>query len=598
MAIENLVTESRHPFYTLEDYVKFRLTYAGGRQFIETYLEKYDSREDKKDFERRRKLSHNPGFAAQALDEIIAGITQRMPEIIRTGCTESYNKAIQGFDGGVDLQNNSMDNFMAKNVFPELFSMGRCGVYVDSPAFNPESTIAEYAVQPHPYLYYYRACDILNWQQQFDPRSSEILVTSVLLRETQWTTNQYGLPEVPKDMFRLVQKVPEGVKVTFFEQYTDQNDRQAPLKERVVKQYTLSLKRLPFVFYDIGKSLLTDAADYQIGLLNLASADLSYAINSNFQFYVEGYDPKTEAMFNKQGPQTTFGPDGEPLEKTSASADASPEIVVGTMHGRRYPLEAPVPQFIHPSPEPLKISMAKQQEMKEDIRRLLNLAVTTVAPSRKSGVAAQQDTQNGLESGLSAIGVELEGGEREIALIWADYEKQDIANKLTIAYPDSYSLKTEDERIAEAKALQEIQGAAPSKTYAKEVAKRIAKTILDGKVNNTVMKKVYSEIDASKYLTGDYMSIASDFELGIVDPETAAEARGYDPGLVQKAQDARVKRMAETAIAQSQGGGSGAAGQAAARGGDGGGNPKDEKKTSQDSDKSEGGGKSVRGEGK
>lgn len=594
MAIETLVTESRHPFYTLTDYVKFRLTYAGGRQFIDTYLEQFDTREDKKDFCRRKKLAHNPGFAAQALDEIIAGIAQRSPEIVRSGGSASYTRAIQGYDGGVDLQNSTMDSFITSNVLPELLSMGRCGVYVDMPKFNPESTIAEYAVQPHPYLYYYRACDILNWHQQFDPRSSEILVTSVLLRETNWTTDKYGLPQQPTDLFRLVQKVDGGVLVTFIEQYVDIQDGDKK-KERVTEQYLLPLKRVPFVFYDIGKSLFTDVADYQIGLLNLASADLNYAINSNFPFYVEGYDPKTEALFNKQGPQTGFDADGNALEKTPASGDTAPEIVVGTMHGRRYPFEAPPPQFIHPSAEPLTVSMKKQQEMKEDIRRLLNLAVTQVQPTRKSGIAAQQDQQNGLESGLAAIGIELEGAEREIAVIWADYEKQDITRTVAISYPDSYSVKTEDDRMAEAKALQEVQGAAPSTTYQKEIAKRVVKSLLDGKVNSTTIDKINKEIDKAKYITGDFKAIASDFELGIVDPETAAEARGYDPALVKKAQEARVQRMAETAIAQSQGGGSGAAGQAAARGGEGGDNPKNEKTTSQQADTNPNGGKKVRG---
>jgi hypothetical protein len=594
MAIETLVTESRHPFYTLEDYVKFRLTYAGGRQFIETYLEKYDTRENAKDFLRRKKLTHNPGFAAQALDEIIAGIAQRSPEIVRSGGTPSYARGIQGYDGGVDLQNSSMDRFITSNVLPELLSMGRCGVYVDMPEFNPESTIAEYAVQPHPYLYYYRACDILNWHQQFDPRSSEILTTTVLLRETNWQTDDYGLPKQPTDLFRLVQKVPDGVVVTFLEQYQDVQDG-GKKKERILKQYKLKLKRIPFVMYDIGKSLLTDAADYQIGLLNLASADLSYAINSNFPFYVEGYDPKTEALFNKQGPQTGFDAEGQPLEKTSASGDTAPEIVVGTMHGRRYPLDAPPPAFIHPSPEPLTISMLKQKEMKEDIRRLLNLAITTVQPSRKSGVASQQDQQNGLESGLAAIGIELEGAEREIAVIWADYEGQDITKKVSIAYPDSYSVKTDDDRMDEAKKLQEVQGAAPSNTFQKEIAKRIVKALLDGKVNSTVIDKIRKEIDAAKYITGDFEAIKSDYEIGIVDGKTAAEARGYDPELFEVAQKERVKRMADTAIAQSVGGGSGAAGQAAARGGEGGGDPKGEKTVSQNADNNPDGGKKVRG---
>ena len=596
MNAQTLVTDSRHPYYTMLDYVKFRLTYAGGRQFVEKYLERFDSRESKADFQRRLRMTHNPGFAAQALDEIIAGITQRMPEITRSGGTDSYNRAVQGYEGGVDLKNSSMDSFLSQDVLPEMLSMGRVGVYVDMPKFNPLSTVAEFAVQPHPYLYYYRAQDILNWQQQFDPRANEVLTTAVLLRETRWIMNDAGLPTEQQEIFRLVFKVEGGVVVRFMEQFSDPNIGGGAKQERVIEEFFLvNAKRIPFVMYDIGKSLLTDAADYQIGLLNLASADLCYAINSNFPFYVEGYDPKTAALNQKSGPNTSFDANGNEtaVDTGEATGSASPEIVVGTMHGRLYPFDAPPPAFIHPSSEPLRISMEKQEAMKGDIRRLLNLALASVTPSRNSTESKKIDQSAGLESGLSAIGVELEGGEREIALIWADYEKTDLTKKLTISYPDNYSLKTDEERIAEATALAVVQGAAPSKTYQKEIAKRIVKSVLDGKVNTDTINRINREIDAAKYVTGDFKAIASDFEIGIVDPETAAEARGYDPKLVEKAQAARVQRMADTAIAQTPGGGSG---QAAARGGEGGGNPKDEKTTSQNADTNPNGGKKVRGD--
>lgn len=592
MSQEPLITNSRHPCYHLIDYRKFRLVQKGGREFIEEYLERYDTRESAKDFLRRKRLSHNPGYAAQALAEIFSGIVQRMPEITRSGGTDSYNRAIGGLDGGVDLENNDMNTFIAQKVLPELGSMGKMGVYVDMPAFNPYSTLAEFQTQPHPYLYFYQACDILNWQNFC--WDNEIRLRSILLREKHWELNAAGLPQQEKELFRLCRLVKDGVIVQFYEQYTE--DRTRIVKERVIKEFFLEgLTRIPFVFYDIGRSLYNDSADIQVGLLNLASADLSYAINSNFPFYVEGYDSKTANTFGKDGPQTKLDEDGEELEKTGASADASPEIVVGTMHGRLYPFEAPPPAFIHPSPEPLRVSMEKQEQMKTDIRRLLNLAVANVSASRQSADAKAEDKSGGLESGLAAIGIELQGAEREIALIWSQYEKTDITKKLVVAYPTTYSLKTDDQRIAEAKALGEIQGAAPSKTFQKEVAKLAARAVLNGKISKDNWQKIEKEIDAAKYVTGDWQSIKSDFELGIVDPETAAEARGYDPALVEKAQEARVKRMAETAIAQSVGGGSGAAGQSAARGGEGGGNAKDEKTTSQDSDNNPNGGKAVRG---
>lgn len=594
MAIEQavLITDSRHPFYTLNDTTKFRLTYLGGRPFIDAYLETFSTREDKIDFEKRKKLTHNPGFAAQALDEIIAGITQRMPEIIRSGGTESYTRAVSGIDGGVDLKNNTMDTFQGQVVLPELLSMGRVGVYVDMPRFNPEDTLAQLGGQPHPYLNWYKAEDILNWRQCFI--NGEIIETAVLLREKHPEIDpETGLETSTKEMFRLVQLVQGGVRVRFYEQYSQEGVR----KEQVTSEFFLSgMKRIPFFLYDIGKSLLTDAADIQIGLLNLASADLSYAINCNFPFYVEGYDPLTENTHGKDGPQTTFDADGNAKEIVEASSTGTPEKGVGTMHGRRYPYNAPPPQFINPSSEPLKASMLLQEGMKQDIRRLLNLNVSNVAPSRASTESKKIDQSAGLESGLSTIGIELETGERVIALIWAQYEGQDVKKKLSISYPRTYNLKTDSERIDEAKALMGVQGAAPSRTYGKEIAKLVANSLFAGRITPDKLKKISNEIDAAKYTTGDYEAIKSDFELGIVDPKTAAEARGYDPELVEEAQKARVKRMADTALAQSVGAANAAA-SSPARGGEGNGPPaKDEKTTSQNADQNPDGGKSVRGD--
>lgn len=575
-----LITDSRHPRYTLNDTTKFRLTYMGGRPFIEKYLQQFNKREEPQDFEKRKCMSHNPGYAAQALDEIIAGITQRMGEITRSGGTDSYNRATGGLDGGVDLQNNSMNTYQGQVVLPELLSMGRVGVYVDMPKFNPNSTLADLGGQPHPYLQWYRAEDILNWQECL--YNGEVIQTAVLLRERHPIVDpDTGLQTGEKEVFRLARLTPQGVSVRFYEQYVTDGSN----KERILQEFLIpSLKRLPFFLYDIGKSLLTDAADIQVGLLNLASADLYYAVNSNFPFYVEGYDPITENVHGKTGPQTGFDADGNPTEKTAASSDGTREAVVGTMHGRLYPYNAPPPQFIHPSPEPLRASMEKQEAMKQDIRRLLNLNASNVAPSRASTESKKIDQAGGLEAGLSSIGIELETGERVIALIWGQYEGQEISKKLVVKYPNTYSLKSDGERIVEAESLQKVQGAAPSKTFNKELSKLIVRALLAGRVSQDTMKTIDGEIDKAKYQTGAYEAIKSDHELGLVDSETAAEARGYDPELVKKAQEERVKRMADTALAQSVGAANAAAA-APARGGEGNGPPAaDEKTVSQNAD--------------
>lgn len=590
---DTLITSSRHPWYTQEDFIKYNLTYLGGRMYIDRYLQMFDARENVDDFKRRRSMTYNPGFAAEGLDEIKNGIFQRMPEITRRGGTKSYEQAIQGFLGGVNLEGATMNVFMGQKVLPELLKFGRTGVYVDMPQFNPQATLAEFLTVPHPYVTNYKAEDILNWRVV--NLDNELVLTVVLLKECNWEYNAAGLPTVKKDIFRLVQLVKGGVQVTFFEQYID--PQTAKPAERIVSSFFLEkLTRLPFIMLDIGKSILADVADYQNALLNLASADLMYAITSNFPFYVEGYDPKTDNIFGRTGaPQTTWDTEGRPQLVEEATEESSSEITVGTTHGRRYPLGAPAPEFIHPSPEPLKVSMEKQKQMQDEIRRLLNLSVQNIGMARQSA-EAQASNQQGLESGLSAIGIELESAERKVAMIWGQYEKEFTPqDKLVVSYPSTYSLKTDEQRNSEATEIQKLQGAAPSKTYAKAIAKKIAKALLEGKVSQDEMATIFKEIEAAKYLSGIATDIASDFEIGIVDSETAAEARGYDPALVKKAQEERVQRMADIAAAQTPDVG---AANNAARGGEGNGPPaKDEKTVSQNSDTNPKGGKKVRGKG-
>lgn len=596
MATENqLITDSRHPFYSLYDYTKFRYCSLGGRSFIEKYLAQYDSREEAADFEKRKCMSHNPAFASEGVEEVKNAIYQRMPEIIRNGGTDSFDRAVAGKDGGIDLEGSTMNTFMGQKVLPELLSMGKVGVYVDMPAFNPYATLAEYTKIPHPYVYMYRFEDILNWRHCY--ADNELIYHTVLLREKHWEYNEVGLPTEEIERFRLVHLLPDGqgVRVAFYEQYVDQGKR----KEKVVQEFILpKLKRIPFIALDIGKSLLNDIADYQVGLLNLASSDLMYAIHSNFPFYVEGYDPKTDGIWHKKGPTTRFNPDTGEEEAVEGEAAKSPVVGVGTVHGRLYPIGAQPPQFIHPSSEPLKASMDKQESMKTDIRRLLNIAVTNVAPSRASAESKRVD-QQGLESGLAGIGLELEGAEREVAKVWAMYEGTNV-DKLNISYPSTYSLKTDSERIAEATELKALQGAAPSRDFQKEMGKLIARKLLEGKVSQQVLKNIFDQIDKAKYATSDIELIMKALDGGICDAETGSEAAGFDPSIVEKAQKERVQRLADIAIAQSKGAGAaqGAVNSQARGIPDGVPDAKDEKTASQNPDKNLPGQSSKRGEGK
>ena len=289
-------------------------------------------------------------------------------------------------------------------------------------------------------------------------------------------------------------------------------------------------------------SLLADVANYQIALLNLASADMSYALNANFPFYTEQFVPTAESLAIRRAGANQGGESGD------AERAKTEEVAVGTQAGRRYPIGTDRPGFIHPSAEPMTASMAKQNQLKEEIRQLVQLAVTNMSPTKQASAESKQMDQSGLENGLSYIGLELENMERKIGSYWAMYENETAP---VIFYPETYDVKTDAERWAEAESILKVIYAAPSITYAKALLKRLAKVVLGRKLDRKTLEKIYKEIDDAPGTTGDPLTIQADVTAGIVDLRTAATCRGYDPKVVDAAAEDHADRLARIAETQS-----------------------------------------------
>ena len=86
---QSRIIDSRHPNFmsNVTDWEKWRLTYRGGEEFRNRYLERFTSREDTNDFEARKRITPIPAFAKAAINRIRNSIFQRMHDI--TGVTEA-----------------------------------------------------------------------------------------------------------------------------------------------------------------------------------------------------------------------------------------------------------------------------------------------------------------------------------------------------------------------------------------------------------------------------------------------------------------------------------------------------------------------------
>jgi len=555
----------QHPEYwaNIHYWTKFRYVWVGGEEFREQYLKKYSVRESQEDFNLRKPITPIPSFASAAVTDIKNAIFQRMSDIVRSGGSEDYQKVIGGELGGVDLRGSTINYFIGNEVLSELLFIGKVGVYVDMQQLTGYESLAE-TQYTHPYFYVYKAEDIINWRlsKMGDYHEFDLL----LLKERILNYTDEGLPDQSVEAYRLLTRTPEGVLVQFLDVNGVETSR-----------IQLNIPKIPFVIFELNQSLLQNIADHQIALLNLESSDIAYTLKSNFPFYVEQQTKMTS-----------------PHLKSEESTDKSEnEIEVGGTVGRRYPIGADAPSFINPSSEPLSISMQKQDKLKEDIRSLVQLALSTIQPRFASAESKQLD-ERGLESGLSFIGLILEHGERQLAVYFEKYLNH-TDDPAVISYPERYSLKSDSERIKEANDLYSLALKIPSTTAQKEVAKIAAKKILETKVQRSILDKILQQIDDAKYITSDPELLYKDIETGLVSTGTASQARGYPEAESEKAEQDHLRRVIRIQQAQVS--------DPAARGVyDISGQPisagEQEKKLSQSADLQESAKKAVRGEGK
>lgn len=508
------ITSSFHPDYLAEvdNCYKYRLIMEGGDTFIEEYLVKFSDRETKKDFRRRKLITPTASFAKSAIIDVKNSIFQRMADIQRIGGSSDYQSIIKGEKGGVDRAGSSMSYFIGMEVLPELLFLGKVGVYVDMPELS-QNTLAE-TRNKIPYFYSFHREDILNWHYDFNI-NNEYVLTKLLLRQHYHEYDDYGLPKGLKEQYRLFTLLYDGVHVVTFDN-----------TGTLVYETILNLPFIPFTIFELDSPLTQEIANHQIALLNLGSSDISYTLTANYPFY-------TEQQGMSHASHLKGAEDGENGQ----------EIEAGGTVGRAYGKGLERPQFIHPSSEPLQASMEKQDKLKDDVRSLINLALSNVNTKFSSAESKELD-ERGLESGLSAIGLVLEQGERELATVFHAYEGSTDLPK--IVYPTRYNLKKESDRLDEVEKLGKQRDSIPSKKLQKIISKKMASTLVGAEVPVSELNEILDEIEKAPFISSEAESIHSDIEKGLVSLKTAAVARGYnenEPELAAKDHAARIARI-------------------------------------------------------
>lgn len=537
----------RHPEHLRDilSWPKWRAVYEGGDAFIDAFLQKFSKRETDTDFLVRKSITPIPAFAKGSINEIKNAIFERLGDVVRVGGTKSYQAAIKGDNGGVNLRGGSMNWFLGNKILPELLVLGKVGVYIDNKKQGP--TLADRTPNNHPYIYIFKAEDILSWAY-----NNEGNFTSVYLREYAYeNADHYTLPYSCRERYRLLELITENgktkVRVSIFDGEINAN---APADQvtKPTEMTILDLPKIPFHIFELTDSLVKDIANHQIALLNLESSDVMYGLKSNFPFYVEQFDHRSMSKYLKNS--QTASPDAPTAESIQENEkDTVEEKELGVAQGRRYGKDLDAPAFINPSPEPLQVSMEKQDRLKKDIRVIVHLSLSNIQAKSASAESKSFD-QHGLEAGLNYIGLELENGENQIASIWSLYEKSEDPSRVT--YPKTYSLRSQEDRQKEVENLGKIRTEVPSSTFQKEVSKRMAELTLGVQMTQEVAEKIRKEIDAAKGLTSNPKEIIEDHKSGLVGSKTASILRGYDAAEVERAKVDHAERLARIAEAQSK----------------------------------------------
>lgn len=541
------IIDFRHPAYSRMGlfWQKWRFVFAGGDDFSEQFLEKYSDRESTHDFNLRRRITPSPSFAKAAVTDIKNSIFQRMNDITRVGGSTEYQTAVKGLDNGVDMHGATMNSFVGRFVLPELLTMAKVGIFVDMPDDVGDTLMT--SAGKRPYLYMYRAEQILSWTYRTD--KADELQSVLLVDYVDDTETISNLPIGVWSRYRHIWLEPEDgkVHVQYYNEDSDYIDREGRPGEG---EYILEIDYIPLVIMELSDSLLSDVANHQIALLNLESSDVLYALKANFPFYVEERDNTIVSNYLKTGGVSADG------TAATANASASQEIEVGSVQGRAYGRGLHPPSFIHPSSEPLNASMAKQQQLKNDIRLLVNLSLSNIqsknggatSGGHAASAASKQIDNQGLESGLAYVGLELEHGERKLARYWAMYEGKD--KPATIKYPSKYALQSEADRRDAVQSLEKIRDSVFSPTFRKAISKQIARLLLDNYVDEDTMSKINSEIDDGIAIVADPQLTLNACEQGICSLGVAEKIFGYPKGTSDQAATDHVERLARIAHAQ------------------------------------------------
>ncbi len=530
------LVSTRHPEWTknVKDWEKWKLAYEGGKDFINSCLIPYSRRELHADYQLRRQITYNPAHSKQVLNKYRDAMMAKMHEIERTGdplyldlCTND-----------IDLKKNSMNSFVALEIMPLLMAQGRRYVIMDAHAVATGVTRDE--DHGRPYIWAVGPEALVAWTRDDKDHINYCLIKE----EAEITDPKTGFITSLQEQYRLMKLLQPNETYTIPKsKYTDSVTFTAGSTTEVIvrlldrnskdliKPVLVPLPRLPLIEMTLVDALMKDIADIQICLLNLSSSDMNFLYRGNFPIFVKNVDLAKKMI----KPRAVKKPASllQEIELKDREADQEDRVEHaehGMNKGVSYDKGLQAPGFIAPQVANVTTSMAKQEEMKQEIRVLLDQSLVSMSKKalQQSGESKLAD-RIGVEAGLAYIAGVCEVGERNISEIFhAFLGKSGTASK--IKYPTDFSAKDMNERLEESKSLAEVSTSVRSESFQKEMAKRCVSILLKHEINPSLIDSINNEIDNSVWFDANLersQIINADKAGGMVSGATGSVLRGY-----------------------------------------------------------------------
>jgi len=526
-----------HPTYDKDLYWDLRAVVSRTNDYVVAYLRRYSLRESTDAFNYRKQITPNDAQPRIALKKLCDSIRGRMVGIRRKVDLNNVMVALDGENKGVDAFGSSMTGLMSDSVVYEVALMGRVGLFVNRDE-APSDVKAE-ASANDPYIQVYPTETIVNWVY-----GSDGLFNDLLLQISEDVITD-GFVTGTEKKFRRFTRVNGKVTVTTYDKDFENGE------ERV-----WDVPMIPFYLIDF-ESQVERVLEMQKALNNLASSDYTFLIKSNFPLYTEQVDQAVKAQIQHNAiiaAQTAEDTGSVESAVTSHSKKVNTDVDAGTFQGREYGKDLDRPGWVTPPTAHLTASADRQELLKSDIDKALDVDSLNVREVKTSADSKQIDRET-LIGGIYNLFLQLQRAETQILKMWLMY--MDSASSVLIEYPDAFDLRSQEERLKAADKKLTSRDSVPSITAKRSLTLAAVGDLLPH-ATEEAMQKIAAELEkAEMFATPTTLEML--VTEGAIPSELTMDALALDVKYAGEAKKEHAEKMAVIAAAQSAGSNSGQA---------------------------------------